>query len=131
MSLINQPASKHKFVGIGEAGAAIIIGGLAANPNTVWLTAGFLGRAVWFAAKLIVMGLASLGLVVLNVGAEKISVINDQNNYDGSWESALKLIDQIQQGGRELTDEEKTRIDAPVKAAFRKFGRFGRVRKPR
>lgn len=129
MSLINQPVTKHKFEGIGEAGAAMIMGAIAANPNLIWLTVGFIGKAVWFSAKLIVMGAASLGLVVLNVGAEKIETIQAEAGFDGSWESAQKLIAAVKQTGRELTDEEKANIDAPVKDAFRRFARFGRVRK--
>ena len=102
---------------------------LAANPKFSWLTAGFLGKSVWFGAKLLCMGGASLGLVVLNVGAAKIDTLMTQHNFDGTWESAQKLISDIRKEGRELTDAEKARIDGPVKDAFRKFGRFGRVRK--
>lgn len=128
MAIVNQPATKHKFDGIGEAGAAIILAGLAANAGTVWLTVGFIGKTVWFLVKLMCMGLASIGLVVLNVGAEKIETIMAENKFDGSWDSAKKLIDEIHRQGRELTDEEKKRIDDPVKDAFRRFGRFGRLR---
>lgn len=128
MSIINQPVTKHKLEGIGETGAAIIVAGISSNPSFAFLTAGFLGRVTWFAAKLVCMGLASLGLVVLNVGAAKIETLVAQNNFDGSWESAQKLIADIRKEGRELTDAEKAAIDRPVKDAFRRFGRFGRVR---
>lgn len=129
MGVINQPATRYKFEGIGETGAAIIVAGLSTNPQFAWLTVGILGRFTFFAAKLITMGLASLGLVVLNVGVAKISTIVDASNFDGSWESAKRLIDEAHRQGRELSDAEKKAIDAPVKDAFRKFGRFGRVRK--
>jgi hypothetical protein len=129
LSLINQPVTKYKFEGIGETVAALVVAGLSANPQFAWLVKGFLGRVVWFGAKLAGMGFASLGLVVLNVGAAKIDTIVTHGNFDGSWDSARKLIAEIQKEGRELTDEEKARIDEPVKAAFRKFGRFARMRK--
>ncbi len=110
-------------------GAAIILAALAANPTFAFLTAGFLGRTVWFGSKLLVMGGASLGLVVLNVGTEKIEVIMAESGFDGSWDSAQKLIAAIHKQGRELTDAEKIAIDNPVKDAFRRFAKFGRVRK--
>lgn len=131
MGLINQPAVKYKFSGIGETGAAMVIAGLSSNPAFAFLATGFTGRVVWFLAKLVCMGMASLGLVVLNVGAEKLSVLVDQTNFDGSWDRAQALIAAIHKEGRELTDAEKKRIDDPVKDAFRKFGHFGRVRKRR
>ncbi len=129
MSLINQPAFKYKFEGIGEIGAATLMAALALNPQTSWMTAGFVGRISWFIGKLIAMGGASLGLVFVNVGTEKISVILDQGGFDGSWESAQRLLAAARDAGKELTDAEKQAIDDPVRAAFRKFGRFGRVRK--
>lgn len=107
----------------------MVMGAIAANPNLVWLTVGFVGKAVWFGVKLIVMGAASLGLVVLNVGAERIETLQAEAGFDGSWATAQKLIAGITETGRTLTDEEKARIDAPVKAAFRRFARFGRPRK--
>lgn len=128
MSLINQPVTKYKFEGIGETGAAVILAGISSYPAFAWATTGIIGKFTWFIAKLLCMGLASLGLVVLNVGAAKIQVIVDQSNFDGSWESAQKLIADIRSHGRELTDAEKEKIDAPVMDAFRRFGRFARVR---
>lgn len=83
---------------------------------------------MWFGSKLVCMGLASLGLVVLNVGTEKLLIIMAENNFDGTWESAQKLISEIHRQGRELTDEEKKAIDEPVKNAFRRFGRWVRKR---
>lgn len=121
-------ARKHKFEGIGEATAALAMAALAANPKTVFLTGSLIGKAVWFVIKLLSMGAASIGLVVVNLGAAKVETIITENNFDGSWESALKLIAAIKEQGRELTDAEAEKIDGPVKDAFRKFGRFGRAR---
>jgi len=129
MSIINQPITKYKYEGIGETGAAMIVAALASNPSTAFLVAGFWGKAVWFMAKLLVMGLSSIGVVTLNVGVAKIQTILDEGNFDGTWESAQKIIADIHKQGRELTREEAEAIDAPIRDAFRKFGRFGRVRK--
>lgn len=130
MSIINQPITKHRFDGIGETGAAMLVAALSVNPKTMFLTKGIPGKILFTVSKYMFMGLASLGLVVLNVGAAKIDTIIAENNFDGSWESAQKLIAKIHGEGRELTDAEKKSIDDPVKEAFRRFGRFGRVRKP-
>jgi len=127
LSLINQPVTKYKYEGIGETFAALVLAGVAGT-QFAWLTAGVLGKVFWFSSKLVGMGLASIGLVVLNVGAAKIETIMAESNFDGSWESAQRLISDIRKEGRELTDEEKKRIDGPVKDAFRRFARFGRVR---
>ena len=129
MGLINQPGFKHKYEGIGETGAAMVVAGLSANPTFAFLTKGLQGKVLWFVAKLATMFLASIGLVVLNVGAEKVQTIIENNTFDGSWEQAQKLISDIHKSGRELTDEEVAAIDAPVKDAFRKFARYIRVRK--
>lgn len=101
---------------------------LASNPKTVFLTGNLIGKVVWFVIKLLAMGAASIGLVALNLGAAKVEAIISGNNFDGSWESAQKLIKAIKDQGREMTDAEIKAIDEPVKAAFRKFGRFGRNR---
>lgn len=122
---------KYKFEGIGEASAAMILAATAANPSTSFLAQGFLGKVVFFLLKLFCMLLASLGLIVLNVGAAKIETIMDANNFDGSWDVAEKAIQDIRSAGRELTDEEIAEIDKPVIDAFRKFANFGRVRERR
>lgn len=119
-------AQKHKLEGIGEATAALTMAALAANPQTVFLTGAVVGKIIWFVIKLLAMGGASIGLVVVNVGAAKVETIITENTFDGSWESAQKLIKAIIEQGREVTDAEARKIDEPVKAAFRKFGRFGR-----
>lgn len=122
---------KYKFEGIGEASASIIMAGLAANPQTAFLAAGISGKIVFWIAKWFCMLLANLGLIVMNVGAAKLEVIVDENNFDGSWEQAEQIIKKIRDQGRELTDEEVKAIDGPVIDAFRKFASFGRVRKRR
>jgi hypothetical protein len=104
------------------------LAGIAGHPQLAWMAAGLPGKLLWLISKCICMGLASVGLVVLNVGTEKLLVIMAESNFDGSWESAQKLIDEVHRQGRELTDAEKKAIDEPVKAAFRRFGRWVRKR---
>lgn len=118
-----------RFSGIGEASAAVVMAALAANPSTLVLTQGFAGKVVFFFLKIGFMALASLGLIVLNVGSAKIETIVTSNKFDGSWDTAEKLIKEIQDSGRTLTPEEIKKIDGPVIAAFRKFASFGRPKK--
>lgn len=120
---------KHKFEGIGEATAAAIVAGLSANPELAFLTVGFSGKIIFFLGKLLGMALASMGLITLNVGAAKIETIVSETGMDEAWSDADAMIEKIRNTGRELTDEEIKAIDEPVKSAFRKFGRFGRLRK--
>jgi len=117
---------KHKFENIGEVNAAIIMAALAANPELAFLTAGISGKIVFQVAKFLCMSMASMGLIVLNVGAAKIETFMDQGNYDGTWDSAEKIISKIRDSGRDLTDEEIRNIDGPVISAFRKFARLGK-----
>lgn len=118
-----------KFKGIGEAGAAMAMAALAANPATIGLTTGFTGKVIFFIWKLIFMALASIGLVVLNVGVAKIETIVDEKNMDDSWDDADKVIAAIRATGRELTPEEELAIDTPVIDAFRKWASFARTKK--
>lgn len=121
---------KYRFEGIGEKSAIVAMAALASSP-LAWFTVGVQGKITFFILKMVFMGAASIGLVVLNVGIAKVETMIEKNGFDGSWESAEKLIREIKEQGRELTDEEKKRIDDPVRAAFRKFARFGRMRNGR
>lgn len=99
---------------------------LAANPSTAFLTVGVSGKIIFWILEKIFTRLASSGLVILNVGAEKFSVAIDRVNFDGSLESAEKLIAEIRKTGKELTPEETKAIDDEVIVAFRKFAKIGR-----
>ena len=70
--------------------------------------------------------LASVGLVILNVGAAAVENLIDQHNFDGSFDTAEKLVDSIRQTGKAITPEQAKAIDDPVIAAFRKFASFAR-----
>lgn len=118
---------KYKFEGIGEKSAVAAMAALATSP-LAWLTVGIQGKITFVLLKWLFMGFASIGLQLANVTIEYVSGILERKGFDGSWDMAEKLIAEIKLQGRELTDEEKRRIDDPVKAAFRKFARFGRVR---
>jgi len=120
------PTSKHKLDGLGEASAAMVLASLAANPPTSFLAVGISGKIVFFILTRIFSGLASLGLVMLNVGAEKLSTIIDKHNFDGSWESAENIINEIRNSGRDMTPEETKKIDDEVIKSFRKFAKLAR-----
>lgn len=119
-------ATKHKLEGIGEASASAIIAAWAANPSTAWLASGIAAKLSFFFLSHIFSGLASIGLVVLNVGAENLATALAKANYDGSWESAEAMIKAIRDSGNELTEADIRRIDATVIVAFRRFGKIGR-----
>lgn len=120
------PAGKHDLSGIGGATATIVLAALAANPSTAVLATGFLGTIIKFLLTKLFTILASVGLVVLNVGAARVETLIDQHNFDGSFETAEKLIGAIRQTGRDLTPAEVRAIDGPVIDAFRKWASFAR-----
>ncbi len=92
------------------------------------MTIGLIGKIVfWFLSQSFSM-LASLGVVVLNIGAAKVETLIDGNKFDGAWDSAEEFIKAIRDTGREMTPEEIAKIDGPVIDAFRKFASFARRR---
>lgn len=115
-----------RFLGIGEAGAAMVLASLATNPAFLPFTTGIPGKILFYFFKFLFSYLASMGLIVLNVGAAQLETILAENNYDGTWESAEKAIKAIRDTGRELTPEEVANIDGPVIEALRRFARFGK-----
>lgn len=119
---------KPLYWNIGKAGAAIIMAVFAATPATTFLTVGILGKIIFWILECICAYLASLGLIVLNVGAAKLDTIVDGGDFDGSWDTAEKLISGIRNTGRDLTPAEIKAIDQPVIDAFRKFANFGRTK---
>lgn len=129
MSLLSGPIKKHKLEGIGAASASTAIAALSAHPGAKFLTVGVAGQILFFFLKLLFSSFASVGLVLTNVGAAKLAVILEKNEYTGSWDDAEKLISEIRKTGRDLTPEEIKSIDAPVIAAFQKFGKLGNRKK--
>lgn len=104
----------------------MVLAALLSNPGTVFLTTGILGKIVTWALTEFFSMLASLGLVMLNVGAAKVETLIDGKNFDGSWDTAEEFIAAIRSTGREMTPEEIAAIDGPVIVAFRKFASFAR-----
>lgn len=123
MSLLS---SKHKLDGIGEASASAVLASLAVNPSTLFLTVGVSGKITFFILSKIFSGFASMGLVVLNVGGERLITAFDKVGFDGSLETADKLIEEIRNTGRDMTSEEIKNIDDGVIKQFRKFAKIGR-----
>ena len=66
------PLSKHKLSGIGKATAIMVMASLAANPASLFLTVGVPGQILLFILTKIFTPLASMGLVMLNVGAGRL-----------------------------------------------------------
>lgn len=104
----------------------MVLAALAANPSTLFLTTGFVGKIFTWFLQLFFTMLASGGLVIINVGASKVEALVGGKNFDGAWDSAEEFIAAIRATGRELTPEEIAKIDAPVIEAFKKFGHFGK-----
>ncbi len=117
-----------RFTGIGEASASMVLAALAVNPSTTVLTTGILGKFTFLVFKILFTFLASLGLIVMNVGAAKLETVLDQHSFDGSFEEAEKLIKKIRDSGKEISESDAAYIDAPVIAAFRKFANFGKAK---
>lgn len=123
-----EPFNKHKLSGIGEASAALVLAALSSNPATAALAVGFMGKIIYFLMSKIMTYLASSGLVLMNIGAERLSTAIDKAKFDGSFESAERLIDEIRRSGKDLTPNEIKEIDDRVIESFRKFGKLGRKR---
>lgn len=128
MGILPPSAEKHDLGGIGGASAATVFAVLAANPATAFLTAGLLGKLVFPFLSKVFSALASSGLVLLNLGAERVAGAIEKSGYDGSMESAERLIEAIHASGRELSPDEIKAIDDKVIDAFRKFGKMTRKR---
>ena len=126
MGLLPPSAEKYDFEGIGSASAAGIIALLAANPYTSFLTVGLSGKILYWVLKKFFVALASMGLVLLNVGAEQIATAIDKSGFDGSLDNAYKIIDQLQASGHGLTPEQIKAIDDPVIAQFQRFAKLTR-----
>jgi len=128
MALVSGPVTKHKLTGIGEASASAVLALLSTNPQTSFLAIGISGKIIFWGLSKVFTLAASGGLVMMNIGAEKLLIAIEKTDYDGSREKADKLIEEIRKTGRDLTPEEIKRIDAEVIKSFRKFGRFVRNR---
>lgn len=128
MSLLPPSAEKHKLDGIGGASAAVVFAALSSNPYTAWMTAGIQGKIFFWVCENIFAWLASVGLVLLNVGAENLLAVIDKANFDSSLESAEKFIAEIRKTGRDLTPQEIKEIDDKVIVQFRKFAKIARKR---
>ena len=123
------PANKYNFSGIGAASAKLVMAALVAN-GQAWAAGGFLASVVsWFLTQAFSMA-ASVGLVLLNLGAERIEGILDAHAYDGTWDSAEKLVDAARAAHQALTPQQIKSIDDPVIAALRRFAVLADANKP-
>lgn len=106
----------------------MVLAALAGNPSTLWMTVGIPGTVIRWILTQLFSGVASAGLVLMNVGAMKVESVLDKAAWDGSIESAMKILEDIRTQHRDVTPEEAKKIDDEVIKALRKFGRFGRPR---
>lgn len=113
---------KYKFEGIGEKSATAVMLLLAATPYGHWFTIGPQGKIVHYLLQQFFMWVASNGLILLNIGIADLETNLEKSAFDGSLESALKLVEASKMG---LTDAQKKAIDDRVIAAFDKFASFG------
>lgn len=128
MAILPPSAEKHDLSGIGGASAATVLAALAAYPPTAALAQGVQGKIIYWALQNIFTWFASIGLVLLNVGAEKLLIAIEKSQFDGSMEAGYKLIEEIRSSGRDLTPEEIKKIDDEVIEQFRKFAKMTRKR---
>lgn len=126
MSLLPPSAEKHKLDGIGGASAAAVFAALSSSPYTAWMTAGIQGKLFFWFFENVFAWMASVGLVMLNVGAENLLAVIDKANFDNSLEAADRLIAEIRKTGRDLTPQEIKEIDDKVIVQFRKFAKIAR-----
>lgn len=111
---------QYKFEGIGALGASLMAGALASSPLS-FLVTGIPGKITFWLLSQLNSYLANKGLMILNVGVAKIAAYSDRKDFDGTLESALKIV---VEHGDTLTEAEKRDIDNKVIAAFDKFTDF-------
>ena len=114
-------SKKHDLSGIGKASALLTMKLLAASPLAP-LTGGFGGKITYWFLTWMYTRLASVGLVVLNVGAAAVQTLAEKEEFDGSFDDAFKIINERK---GILTDEETKSIDDKVIRAFRRITDFG------
>lgn len=119
-----EAAEKYKFEGIGKASATATFLAMSLDPRFASLTQGFTGKVIFSLLTYFYSGLASIGLVVLNIGISRIQVISERKEFDGSFDDAFKIINEK---GSRLTKEERDAIDMRVINAHNHFGSFGEL----
>lgn len=124
MSLLDV-ATKYKYYNIGKGSATLVFLALAGNPSTAVLTAGVIGQFVFSFLTWASTMLASVGIVLANVGVDWIDTRLEKGDFDGAWDEAFKKINEK---GNTLTPEEVKAIDDKVIAAHNSFGTFGKLR---
>lgn len=115
--------ANYDYSGIGKAEAVLLFSALASSPWVV-LTNGLLGTVVFGVLTKICTFFANYEVLIVNVGVTDLQVLLQKGDFNGSFDDAFKAI----HGNPDrLTPQEKAKIDAPVKAAFRKFAVFGQL----
>lgn len=117
------PQQKYKFDGIGRFSAIIIMNVLRANPSTVALTTGIVGKIVYAVLKRASSYFASHGVVMGNIGIERVSEMIEKGRFDDSLSD--EIFSELNSG---VTPERGAEIDQKVRDAFDQFVTFGKLR---
>lgn len=112
---------KYKFNGVAKLSATLVFTALASQGWGVPLTTGIVGKFVFWLLTKHYNWMANQGLALANIGADLILVTMEQGDYDSAISDGLKKVLATK---RKLTKEEVDAINAPVKAAARKFFSF-------
>ena len=118
------PNQKYDFSGIGKGSALLLFTALAAGSGA-FLTQGIVGSVIFWLATKFFSYMASLGLILVNVGVANVQTLSQQKEFDGTFDDAFRIIN-----SKKITKEEGDAIDNKVIAVFRKFARFGELSKP-
>jgi len=112
---------KHKLDGIGSKAATATMMLLASTPMA-WLAVGAWGTATHYLLTKLFSWLAGNGLILANVGISNIEIALQKNEWEKIINEAWTIVDNKT---KELSDDEKKRIDDRVRDAHRKFASFG------
>lgn len=117
------PPQKYKFDGIGKFSAVMIMTSLAANPSTVALTTGIVGKIVYAFLKKATSYMASYGVVIANIGIERVDEMIEKGNFDDSLSD--EVFSEINSG---VSPERGAELDQAVRDALDQFATFGKLR---
>ncbi len=113
-----EEVTKYQFKNIGKASAVATFAALAVSyPPFLAFSQTFGGKCVFTVLCWLYTGLASIGVIVLNVGVDYIKTVAEKNQFDGTMESAIKSVEQ-----GNLTPQQGAAIDDSVIQAHNNFG---------
>lgn len=117
------PPQKYKFDGFGKWNAIIVMRLLVATGWGVSLTTGLPGKITYWILKRVGSYMASYGVVLGNIGIERVEELIEKGNFDDSLSD--EIFSELAKG---VTPERGKEIDDKVIDAFDKFITFGKLR---